>query len=350
VRTTHRWFAFWFEASPAGDLGVSRLLFFGGLLVIYLNVDVSAWGTVSHAFWRPTAFFAALHLEPLTAASLDILQTIWRISLMCSAIGLFTRVSMTVAALLGFYLLGLPHNFGHTYHFDALLVISMAILAMSRAGDAVSIDRWRTGAPEPSPSGEYTWPIRMIWVAMSLVFFAAAVAKLRHSGLEWITSNNMKVILTRAVYHVSDADPLTNFGLWIAAHDWLTHLLAAVALIIELGFIVSLVSPVARIIFVPAAFALLVGIRVLMGPTFGGFLIANVFWVPWSSAWARAKSWLGLRSAAGPTDTPVGTFGTLVDQLDPGDLMPLDGSGAIAPNDYRSRLRRTHRLLLRSRR
>ena len=32
-----------------------------------------------------------------------------------------------------------------------------------------------------------------------------------------------------------------------------------------------------------AAFAMLVGIRVLMGPTFGGFLILTVFWVPWSA-------------------------------------------------------------------
>jgi len=30
--------------------------------------------------------------------------------------------------------------------------------------------------------------------------------------------------------------------------------------------------------------AMLIGIRVLMGPTFGGFLILNVFWVPWAAA------------------------------------------------------------------
>jgi hypothetical protein len=272
---------------------------------MYLNVDVSGWGTVSRAFWRPTPFFAALGLEPLSERSLDLLQTIWRIALACSAIGIFTRFSMTVSALLGFYILGLPHNFGHTYHFDALLVIAMAILAVSRAGDALSVDRWRTGQSPPPPSGEYTWPIRMIWVAMSLVFFAAGVAKLRYGGLEWITSDNMKVILMRAVYHVSDADPLTTFGLWIAAHDWLTRLLAASALIIELGFIASLVSRRARFVFVPAAFLLLVGIRVLMGPTFGGFLIANVFWVPWFSTWKRAKAWFAQRPVVQETEEPV---------------------------------------------
>jgi hypothetical protein len=330
---TRRWFAFWFEPSRPGDLGLSRLLFFGGLLVMYLNVDVSEWGTVSRAFWRPTAFFAALGLQPLSEGSLDALQTIWRIALACSAIGMFTRTSMTVSALLGFYILGLPHNFGHTYHFDALLVIAMAILAMSRAGDAFSVDRWRTGKPPPPPSGEYTWPIRMIWVAMSLVFFAAGVAKLRHGGLEWIISDNMKVILMRAPYHVSDADPLTHVGLWIAAHDWLTRVLAASALIIELGFIASLVSRRARIIFVPAAFLLLVGIRVLMGPTFGGFLIANVFWVPWLSIWERARSWFDTHAVVSGNAGSVSTFGAVASERR--SLTGPDESGAIAPKLHR---------------
>jgi len=320
---TRRWFAFWFQPSPAVDLGICRLLFFGGLLAMYATEDIAAWGTVSHAFWRPTAFFGALHLRPLSASGLEVLQATWHLALAWSAIGLFTRASITVAAVLGFYLLGLPHNFGHTFHFDALLVIAMGVLAFSRAGDAVSVDLWRTGAPEPPPSGEYTWPIRMIWVAMSLVFLAAGIAKIRYGGLAWITSDNMKVILMRAVYHVSDADPLTNLGLWIAAHPWVTHALAAAALIIELGFITSLVSPVARAVFVPAAFGLLVGIRVLMGPTFGGFLIANVFWVPWCSTWARARSLLGRRFGARLKQSPVGAIRTLVHEQGQGETTAL---------------------------
>ena len=51
----------------------------------------------------------------------------------------------------------------------------------------------------------------------------------------------------------------------------------------ELGFLAALFSRYARLFFVPAAFGMLIGIRVLMGPTFGGFLILNVFWVPWSA-------------------------------------------------------------------
>jgi hypothetical protein len=206
---------------------------------------------------------------------------------------------MTVAAVLGTYLLGLPHNFGQTYHFDALLVIALGVLACSRAGDACSLDAWRHNRRRPPPSGEYTWPIRTVWVAMSLVFFAAGLAKLRYGGLAWITSSNMSILLTRALYHVSDADPLTRVGLWIAAHHWLAAALAASAVVTEVTFPLALVSRRARLILVPAAISMLVAIRVMMGPTFGGFLVANVFWVPWQAILTRVEMWIrGRRPAA----------------------------------------------------
>jgi hypothetical protein len=284
---------FWFEPSLPTNLAVSRVLFFTGLLVFYWNEDFSAWGSVSRAFWMPVPAFEALHLSPLSTGALAIVQPVWRAAVALSAIGLFTRASMCIAFALGFYLLGLPHNFGHVYHFDALLVITMGVLACSRAGDAWSIDRWRAGGSPPAPSGEYTWPIRVVWLAMSLVFLAAGLSKLRHGGVEWVMSENMSIVLMRAAYHVSDADPLTTFGLWIAARPWLARTVAFLALSIELAFVATLFSARARAVLVPAAIAMLVGIRVLMGPTFGGFLIANVFWVPWDAVGARLAAWIG---------------------------------------------------------
>jgi hypothetical protein len=137
---------------------------------------------------------------------------------------------------------------------------------------------------------------------MALVFLGAGVSKLRHGGIAWILSPNMAIVLNRAAYHLSDADPLTRAGLWIAAHPAIAQGLAALALTIELGFVSALVSVRARAVVVPAAAALLVGIRALMGPTFAGFLIANVFWVPWRSVGARVAAWRRTmkRSAAEP--------------------------------------------------
>jgi hypothetical protein len=281
-RLTTRWMRFWFDPSSPSDLGLSRALFFTGLLVMYAPVDFSDWGRVSPAFWMPMPLFRAFHLHPFSAATLDLMQLAWRISLLCGAVGLGTAISQWIAFVLGFYLLGLPHNFGHTFHFDALLVIAMGILACSKSGDAWSVDAAMSKA-QPKPSGEYTWPLRAIWTAMSLVFLAAGIAKLRYGGLDWVFSSNLSIVLNRAPYHVSDADPITGIGLWIAQHAWASRLVAATTVAVELGFVTSLFSRTARRFFVPAAFMMLIGIRVLMGPTFGGFLVANVFWVPWTA-------------------------------------------------------------------
>jgi len=293
-----KWVRFWFAPASPANLGLSRVMFFGGMLAMYAREDFSAWGSVSDAFWLPIPLFTALHLEPLAPQALSALHAIWILALALSAIGLVAGAGMAVSFVLGAYLLGLPHNFGQTYHFDALLIIAMGILACSRAGDAWSVDAWLKGRSDVQPSGEYTWPVRAIWVAMSLVFFAAGLAKLRYGGLEWITSNNMSILLTRAFYHASDADPLTRAGLAIARRHWLSSALAAATVAIELGFPLALVSRRARMLFVPAAFCMLVGIRVLMGPTFGGFLLATVFWIPWERIAVRVDLRRSVRRSA----------------------------------------------------
>ena len=308
-----RWLWFWFEPTPPARLALSRALFYAGLLICYSRDDFSAWGGVSNEFWMPLPLFSALRLFPLQPSALDVLQAVWRIALALCSVGLFTKVSAIVAAVLGFYLLGLPHNFGQTFHVDALLVIAMTILAFSRAGDAYSIDALlarRARHHRPAASGEYTWPIRMIWLAMSLVFLAAGIAKLRWGGLAWITSDNMRIVLMRAVYHVSDADPLTDAGLQIAASPWLTHVLAGSTVMIELAFIASLFHPVARAVCVPAAFLLLVGIRALMGPRFAPFLVANVFWVPWDVLAGYALRLLAWKRRTVPSLLESPTSGT----------------------------------------
>jgi hypothetical protein len=109
----------------------------------------------------------------------------------------------------------------------------------------------------------------------------------------------MSILLTRAMYHVSDADPLTGAGLWIAQHHSASRMVALAAVSIEVLFPLALISRRARLVLVPGAFAMLIGIRVLMGPTFGGFLIANVFWVPWDLVGARALAWARTQRQSG---------------------------------------------------
>jgi predicted DCC family thiol-disulfide oxidoreductase YuxK len=68
--------------------------------------------------------------------------------------------------------------------------------------------------------------------------------------------------------------------------------MAATSLAIETLFPLALFSRRARRLLVPGAFGMLVGIRVLMGPTFGGFLAVFAFWTPWHTVGERLGAWL----------------------------------------------------------
>ncbi len=286
-RALAAWNAFWFAPGPASTLGTCRLLFFGALFLWQLPHDFSAWGAYSSAWWMPIPLFDVLRVPAFSPATIEWIQAVWKVALLLSAIGWFARPAMAVAFVLGTYLMGLPHNFGQTQHFDTLVVFASGALALSRAGDACSVDAIRDaagtrGGERPPDDGEYTWPIRLVWVMMALIFFAAGVSKLRHSGLEWIFSDNLSYLLLRQQYHLSDGEPLTRWGIWVANHAWASRGLAAMSVGVETMFPLALFSRRARCVIVPAGLCFLIGIRTLMGPTFEQFMMCYVFWLPWS--------------------------------------------------------------------
>jgi hypothetical protein len=197
------WRHFWFEPASPFNLGFCRVLFFGALFLFYLPSDFSVWAGVESVFWKPIWLFSRFHLPVLSTDILVIIQVLWKLALGLSCIGLLTRLSTFTSFILGIYLLGLQHNFGKVDHSDAIMVFVFLILALSRCGDSLSVDCliWNVrrgsdpSARRPTMSGEYTWPVRIIWLVMSIIFFGAGISKLRHSGIEWVTSDNMAILL-----------------------------------------------------------------------------------------------------------------------------------------------------------
>lgn len=291
----NRWNRFWFEPGAASTLGACRLWFFGATFLWMLPRDFTPWGAYSNVFWMPVWLFERTGIPAFSPATIGLIQIVWKLSLALSAVGLLTRPAMVVAFALGTYLMGLPHNFGQVQHFDTLTVFAMAALAVSRAGDAVSLDAtiraYRLGSGDaPPPSGEYTWPIRFVWVAMALAFGAAGISKWRHGGLEWIFSDSFSWLLLRQQYHLSDAEPLTRLGIIVANHRWLALPMAAASIATETLFPLAIFSRRARMLLVPAGLMFLVGVRVLMGPTFEQFIFCYVFWIPWDTVASTVRA------------------------------------------------------------
>jgi predicted DCC family thiol-disulfide oxidoreductase YuxK len=294
-----RWNRWWFEPSTADNLGLARILLFGTMAVFYISTPYlfpgwgyhetfNEWGGVSAVFWKPIWLFRVLHLPQFSVGEITALDAIWKIALVFSAIGLFTRFSNAVAFVISIYLFGIQNNFGRTHHLEILLLWAFLIMTFSRCGDSWSIDRLlktaRTGSgpgsEPPRLSGEYTWPIRLIWVVMAMIYFAAGCSKLRHSGIAWVTSNAMSYFLMRPPYHVADAEPILNWGLWMSRHSWASHGMAAMGIGLELSYPIALFSRRLRYLIMASGMMMQTGIALFMGPNFYQMILCQLLWLP----------------------------------------------------------------------
>jgi hypothetical protein len=271
------WQSFWFRPGSPLALGLCRILFYGMLLCWFWDADFTLCTTLGKIFWSPVSFFRLL--APHGSAPTEWLtwiQAIWKISLVASLLGLHTRLSTTVACVLGIYLIGLPYNLGKINHQMAAVCIGLVVMAVSRCGRVYSLDQLisrRTGKMSTTtPSAEYFWPIQLMRVVICLVFFTAGLNKLRESGLAWITSETLQMYLLQM------GAPM---GLWLAQWPWLCHLLAAFTIVVEFFHPLALVSNRFAIFWIPAGISLFLGIKLMMGIWFLPLILVHLFWLPW---------------------------------------------------------------------
>ena len=276
------WNRFWFSATSPSNLGLCRILFFALFFRLYGFRDYTLWADVDHIFWMPGQLFDLLHLSPLPREGLAGLALLWKLSMLTSLLGLYTRASTTIAFLLAVYFLGLPHNFGKIHHSDALGLLIFGTMAIARCGDAWSLDarrRRKRGLSAYVPSGEYRWPVQLVRVLMVVVFFAAGVAKLRVSGLDWALSENLRYTI---IWHHYNFEPPFDWGLRLAQHNGFCQALGLASLALELLAPLALLGPRWRTVLVPALYLMQLGFWWLMGISFPPYLFCYyLFWLPW---------------------------------------------------------------------
>jgi predicted DCC family thiol-disulfide oxidoreductase YuxK len=290
-----RWNGALFAGAPAAELGFHRMLFFSAVLVFsFVHYgDVIRWAQVADVFWSPTSLFRILHLGPPFAGGLFAVLWLWRLSLVFALIGLFSRASASLALLLGFYIVGLPHNFGKINHDDAIVVIGLVIFALSRCGDAWSVDslvRPARGGGDVDArwSGHYSWPVHLCRLMLALIPFAAGVAKLRSPGFaEWVLTDNLSHLL---IAHHYTHYPPSNIGLVLAQFPGAVQILAGATVVIELLAPVAVVAPLRiRTVLAANLVAMLVGFWIMLGVL---FVELTTFLVIFFFPWREVGSWL----------------------------------------------------------
>jgi hypothetical protein len=199
----------------------------------------------------------------------SVVQAIGIAAALLAAAGIWPRASF-LAAFAAALFLGLMLNAaGKVIHNDVVLMLCLLpLLATPRSASRAwalrlpGRDR-ETSAAQPRLTGTaYGWPIRTAMIVVALAYLLVGFQKLRYSGLDWITTDNLRWVL----YASSDVQSEPNqLALSVADRAWLAHLLAAGTIAIEIGFVFCLPFARLRWLFVPGVLGLHLGIGLTMG-------------------------------------------------------------------------------------
>lgn len=283
---------FFFKDGTTLNLGICRFAFYGAILCFYLGKDFSRWADAPDVLWHPIFIFDFFRIPVFSADILGLLGALWLLSLLLSALGLFTRFATFCSFVTGCYLLGMENSFAKTHHTESLVLLIFCILCFSRCGDGFSLDSvlkrrygwWPFGLRVKGSSPEYQWPVKLIWVIITLIFCAAGISKLRNSGVEWVTSGYMATLFINKGLAGDRAEPLIVWlPFWLGGKIWLSSLLAGLTVLLECCAPLALVNKYLRAVIVPGLFFMVAGFWIVMGIPFPQWLAAFVFWVSWDN-------------------------------------------------------------------
>ena len=300
AKQRQNWNAFYFRPGSPVALGALRIIFFACVIGLFVIFDpLNRWNasTVQPQTYRPIGLLDWTNAPLMSQSRVDVLFGVFVVGNVLAMVGLLTRTSAMLAGLTGLYLYAMPSSFGKVGHGNMLLLFTTFTFALSRAGDALSFDaiisrlRGKTppGWAKEYRSGEYTWPIRTVWLFMTLIFFATGIAKLRWGGYDWLFTPHLASTIRQHYLLPGGAAPSSQIGLWIAQFEWLCIATAWLTVFVELFFPLALLNKWGRLFFPTAMFCLQFGIGWSMGIFFWTFFIGYVFWLPWELVGRRRQ-------------------------------------------------------------
>lgn len=233
-----------------------------------------------------------------------VVTALWILAIGASAlmfVGLFSRISTAISLVAALALASASFSSSATWshQYNVVFLAQLAFLG-ARGGDALSVDalirRWRGLSPIDVPRG-YQWSIRLVLLAVALMFAGAAFHKILHGHftLRWALSDNLRHQLLVRYDLAGLPRP------WVA--DWIIDDVSRYRTAAVLNLI-SQASPILACVFVrrPMIRALCGGFFVLETIALG--LVVNLWNWHWLPLVAVFIDWDRLASLVRPSLPP----------------------------------------------
>jgi hypothetical protein len=305
---TTRWRRYWFAPARCFDIAVVRIAaVFTQLLVLFVLHEIP--GTMEQMinlpaeYYEPLPTFLMLHV-PLawsTQPDLALALTVWYVAGVAgllALVGLFTNASMLVFALASAYVHAFNYSFGDLHHPEAVMVIALGVLALSPCGRVLSVDWWLARRRRQDPQAKLDpvevestfagWAIKLIQWFFVLMYLSAVWSKLSASGLDWANGYTLQYYL--AMDGLRWDNPI---GAYMAQFHVLIMLFQYFVLLFQATFILPVLFPKLRWIYVPLGLLLHIGIYVTLTAPFFQWIALYAVFIPWSEGLKLIRARLG---------------------------------------------------------
>jgi uncharacterized membrane protein YphA (DoxX/SURF4 family) len=288
-----RWRRWWFPEDSGFDLAVCRILVAGAQLFVFLpffmatpseHVALIERGT---GFMEPQWLIGVLSAIVPRAAWPTLVQAAWALSVgagIATVVGWKTRASALCFALSTWLLVSHAGSYGQIQHAEVVLSMFLLFLGLSPSGRHLSLDAKLRG-PTTGTTDEAVWPLRLTQILLAWSYFSNAVAKLAHSGLEWLNGYTLQ-------QHLLSMSMLWErpLGAWLARQHELCVALSLGTLAFELAFPLAVFVPRTRPFFLVGGVVFHLATYFTMNVVFIQHLVLYATFIDFEGLAARLRS------------------------------------------------------------
>jgi hypothetical protein len=314
-RTGNIWDRYWFPDAPLLDLAILRIIAVGAQLLLFIFDPGEGFSKIREMGALPSFVFEPIpFLKPIlfllgghefTFPEMMGLQLVTTIAAVFAFVGLFTRISMLVFAV-GYgvtQLWILSH--GDIHHAEAVMVVALAVLALSPCGAVLSLDAMRgrnrldKADQLTATSREARWPILVMQWFFALMYLSAFYAKLAMSNFQWANGYTLQ-------YYLAEDGMRWNplLGVWLSQFHWVSFVGQWLILAFQGTFFVSLLIPKLKWIYVPAGMLMHISIYLMLSAPFPQWIALYFVFIPWTAVF-EYFGWLPDRARQSPPETTL---------------------------------------------
>jgi hypothetical protein len=324
MRAWRAWEAYWFRPAPLFDLGFVRLVAVGfQLYQLGTIAPRAAFGPLAALpdfLYAPLVILRVMtlpfgsHYRPAEDAVVAVYWVTLAVGVL-AFVGYRATFSLICFTAGNVFLQAFKYSFTEVHHAEAIVMITLAVLALSPAGGALSVDdllhrlrdvdRGLQAPPDPR-SGESRfarWPLLLMQWMFGLIYLSAAFHKLTASGLDWMNGWTLQYyVLQEAIRWGTNLSGVgagyevePGIGVWFGQYHTIAALASWGAILFESTFWLVLLFPQLVPLFLSVGAGFHFGIYLLQRAPFLSFVWLYAVFIPWSEVFGRAGAWLGDR-------------------------------------------------------